>query len=164
MQIKLLPILLMLCFTGCSSVTSNYPVGLENYPVTADAWNGTWFSDEVAITIHVTDEEKGLVQLAWVEKNLDKLKFESVTCRIMKGRKWLYGNILETEDKTERNRDSYFWGKIKIENNTIVIWHPSVAAFRDAVAAKRLQPIKTKPNKNDSAMIAYISSIVPKSS
>ncbi len=147
MIIKLLPVLLIFIVTGCSSVTSQYPVGLENYPLTADAWNGTWFSDEAAITIQVTDAEKGIVQLAWIEKNLDKLKFESFTCRIMKGRKWLYGNVLPAADESKKAGEHYFWGKLKKEDNKIIIWHPSVAAFREAVATKRLQAIPTDQGK-----------------
>lgn len=137
----------MFIVAGCSSVTSQYPVGLENYPLTADAWNGTWFSEEAAITIQVTDAEKGIVQLAWIEKNLDKLKFESFTCRIMQGRKWLYGNVLEVADENKKAEEHYYWGKLKKEENKIIIWHPSVAAFREAFAAKRLQAIPADQGK-----------------
>ncbi len=145
MNNKIWAVFLFLILSGCSSVTSKYPVGLENFAVIGNDWNGTWGSDEMAITILVKDEAKGIVQLAWIERNLDKLKFQSVTCRIMKGRKWLYANVLEASG--ENVGDFYFWAKVKKDDNKIVIWRPSVAAFRDAVAAKRLQAASAAPDR-----------------
>ena len=144
MNIKFLAFFLMFLLAGCSSVTCNYPVGLENFVITVDDWNGTWFCEDTVITILVTDETKGIVQLAWIEKKEGTLKFESITCQIMKGRKWLYASVLEGADK--KDGQCYFWAKITKDNKKIVIWRPAVAAFRDAVTAKILQAATADPN------------------
>ncbi|MDK9708895.1 MAG: hypothetical protein OEL83_17775 [Desulforhopalus sp.] len=149
MKASVLVFCLGLLLGGCSSVTSQFPVGLDDYQVTAKDWAGTWLCGDALITIKVKDEAKGILQLAWIEEKSGNLQFESIICQVSKGRKWLFANVLEESGK--KADGTYFWGKIAKEDRKIVIWRPSVAAFREAVAAKRLQAMAstTDPNKTD---------------
>jgi hypothetical protein len=144
MKTSIVALWLCLLLFGCSSVTSQHPVGLEPYPITGEEWDGTWLCDDALITIQVMDGAKGILQLAWIDKKSNSLQFESLTCQVSKGRKWFYANVLEESGK--KADGTYFWGKIAKDGRKIVIWRPSVAAFREAVAAKRLQARVTTPD------------------
>jgi len=141
----IITLLLIAFLTGCSYVVSKHPVGLEKYPLNPDEWDGTWLHEDEVITIKVADESKGIVQIAWIETNQEKLTFESVTCQVMKGTNWLYINELEFPD--ENDDGFYFWGKLRKENRKIIFWVPSVEAFQEAAEDKQIHAIV---NKTDS--------------
>jgi hypothetical protein len=140
MQTKLLAVfavLTMFLLASCSAVTTKKPIGLESYAISGKDWNGTWVCEDVPITMLVKDEAQGVVQAAWVEEKLGTLKFESITFKIMKGRKWLYANVLEESD--EKAGPYYFWVKLAKSDKKIILWHPSVEAFRHAAAAGKIR-------------------------
>jgi len=93
-------------------------------------WNGVWSNEDDIIKINVIDELKGIIQLAWIEKKENQLKFESMTCQVKKGKKWLYVNVLEMTN--EDISEYYFWARIKKENKKIIFWLPSIEAFNEA--------------------------------
>ena len=134
----LVAFLLLALITSCSSVVSKFPVGLEDHSIIADEWNGTWFNENETIKIHVMDESKGIIALAWIEHNQKGFKFESMTCQIKRGKEWLYANVLEIPNEKV---DGYYWGKLKKENNKILLWLPSAEAFREAAEAKQINAI-----------------------
>lgn len=142
---KIIPLLLALLLTNCSYVVSKYPVGLENHSLKSADWNGVWLNEEAIIKIDVIDELKGIIQLAWIEKKQEELKFESMTCQIMKGKKWLYINVLEMTN--EDTGDHYFWGKIKKDEKKIIFWLPSVEAFHEAFRAGEIKAEVSKTQK-----------------
>ena len=135
--------------SSCSNVVSKNPVGLEPYSIHKEDWNGTWLNDNEVITIRVKDEASGVIQLAWIERRQDELKYETMTCQLMKGRKWQYVNVLEipNEDAT----GFYFWAKIKKEEREIIVWLPSLEAFQNAVEKKQIEGVveKTIPHGRD---------------
>jgi len=139
---KIISFLLIITLTGCSYVTSQNPVGLENYPLKTDDWNGTWLNEDGTVKINVIDESTGIIEIAWIEKKEKELKFESVKAKIMKGNKWLYANILDNSNNQQDNH--YFWIKLKKEKNKVILWHPSVAAFKEAVDKNKIKAIINK--------------------
>ena len=134
----LVAFLLLAFITSCSSVVSKYAVGLEDHSIIAGEWNGTWFNENETIKIHVMDESKGIIALAWIEHSQKGFKFESMTCQIKRGKNWLYANVLEIPNEKV---DGYYWGKLKKENRRILLWLPSAEAFREAAEAQQTNAI-----------------------
>ncbi len=133
----LLSISLSVLLSSCSYVTSYYPIGIEHFPTTPDEWNGTWRNEDGIVKIQVSDESKGIIELAWIAPDHEGLKFESMTCQIMKGKKWLYVNVLEIPN--EKTDGYYYWGRIKKEKKKIIIWPPAVEPFQIAAEEKKLR-------------------------
>jgi hypothetical protein len=53
----------------------------------------------------------------------------------MKGKSWLYFNLLPEKNRAE-NR--FYWGKVKIEENKIIAWHPSDNACSKVIEEGKL--------------------------
>jgi hypothetical protein len=136
---KMLLIILMLLLTSCSYVVSIRPVGIENSPINPEDWNGFWLCDGNILKIKVIDDSKSIVKLAWFEDKNNDLEPQSVTLKIMKGKKWTYANILELEG--EKAKDEYLWGRISNEKEKIVFWHPLVRSFAEAAESKKIEAI-----------------------
>jgi len=137
-------------------VVSKYPIGIENFKTSSNAWNGTWLSEDEVIKIKVIDEPNGIIKLAWIESKDNDLTFKSITCKIKKGKSGLYLNVIEMPDG--ELTDYYFWGKIKKENQKIIFWQPSVDAFKKAHEAKKINAIieKTDPDKSGKQRVKFV--------
>jgi hypothetical protein len=137
--------LLMLILSGCSSVTSYSPIGLENYNLNEKDWNGIWILPEKEdfVKIKVIDRENGILKAVSIEEKDYHFELNEIVFQIKKGKKWIYANILE-EDGKKSNKE-YFWGKILNEKGRIIYWFPSVPAFLAASEAKK---IKTSVHKS----------------
>jgi hypothetical protein len=53
---------------GCAAVSSVAPVGERAKEISQNEWGGTWIHKSHSITIKVLNEQKGLLQVAWVEE------------------------------------------------------------------------------------------------
>ena len=141
----MLVFILATLLAGCSYVVSKHPVGLEKYPLNPEQWDGRWLHEEGVIAIKVTDPAKGTIQLAWIEHDQEELRFEVITCQILKGKNWLYINELEFPE--EEDDGYFFWGRLKKEERRILFWSPSVEAFAAAAESKKIRALV---NKNES--------------
>ena len=126
----LLPALAVLA--GCPVVSKNV-VGLEDYRLDAQKIDGTWINQDGAILIKTLDAEKGLLKMIFLE---DKERIETAKVKIMKGKEWLYFNMLPEDDDQE---PQYLWGRISIEERRIIFWHAANSAFAEAVKKKRIK-------------------------
>lgn len=138
-------IVLTLSLTSCSSVISNRPIGLEYISINPEDWNGIWLIDDNVVRVKVIDESKGVIKFALIEEKENDLQLECIVLQIMKGKKWLYANVLEMEG--EKATDKYLWGRINNEDNKIVFWAPSVGMFLKAVESKKIKAIVAKKAK-----------------
>ncbi len=120
---------ILLLTTGCTITTKNM-VGLQEYKLDPQQIDGTWINADGALALKVTEANKGIVRVFILE---DKEKPEIFNIRIMKGKSSLYFNVLP-----EGNRTEIYWGKIKIEKNTIVAWHPFNKPFLKAIEEGKL--------------------------
>ncbi len=146
--IIIISICCFLFLVGCSQVVSKYPIGIENYIASSDAWDGIWLSEDEFIKIKVIDESNGIIKIAWIEQSENEFNLATITCQIKKGKKWLYFNVLELPGVEE---DGYYhWGKIKKENHEIIFWYPSVEAFHEASKSKKLNTIVEKTTSGNS--------------
>jgi hypothetical protein len=113
---------------GCAAVSSVEPVGERPKEISQNEWGGTWINKSHSITIQVLDEQKGLLQVAWVEEKEDGLKFESYQVGIRESGEWIFGNVKEKEDAA-----SHYWALMKKDAGQIIVWTPDAAQFRKLV-------------------------------
>ena len=111
---------------GCPVVSKNI-VGLQEFKLDAQKIDGTWISDEGAILIKTIEPNKGILKITFLE---DREKIESVKIKIMKGKSWIYFNILP--EKESKDND-YMWGRFQQAENRIIFWHTASQAFTKAI-------------------------------
>ena len=119
---------------GCATVSSVEPVGERPKEISPNEWDGTWISKSHSITIKVLDEQKGLLQVAWVEEKEGGLKIESYQVAVRESGEWLFGNVKETQDSA-----SYYWALVKTDAGQIIVWTPDPLKFQKLVLAGDLR-------------------------
>lgn len=123
------PTLLMVALIlGCAAVTSVAPVGERPKEISRNEWSGTWIHKSHSMTIKVLNEQKGLLQVAWVEEKEGGLKLESHQVAIRESGEWIFGNVKEKEDAA-----SFHWALMKKEVGQIIVWTPDPTHFRKLV-------------------------------
>jgi hypothetical protein len=113
---------------GCAAVSSVEPVGERAKETSQNEWGGTWVHKDHSITIKVLNEQKGLLQVAWVEEKEGSFKVESYQIAIRESGEWTFGNVKEKEDAA-----SHYWALIKKDVGQIIVWTPDPAQFRKLV-------------------------------
>lgn len=113
---------------GCAAVSSVEPVGDRPKEISQNEWGGTWINKSHSITIKVLDEQKGLLQVAWVEEKESGLKIESYQVAVRGSGEWLFGNVKETQHSV-----SHYWALVKKDAGQIIVWAPDPAQFRKLV-------------------------------
>ncbi len=129
-MLSLVFILAML--TGCPVVSKNM-IGLEDYKIDAQKINGTWINQDGAMLIKTLEPEQGIIKIIFLE---DKEDVETLKIKIMKGKSWLYFNVLPEESEKELE---YIWGRIEIEEGRIIFWHAANDAFAEAVKKRKIK-------------------------
>jgi hypothetical protein len=125
----LAPILLMAM--GCTIQSKNM-VGLQDFKLDPQQIDGTWINSDGAVSLKVMDGDKGIVRVVVLE---NKEKPEIYNFKIMKGKSWLYFNLLPEKNSPE---EMFYWGKVKIDENRIIAWHPSEKPFIKAIAEGKI--------------------------
>jgi hypothetical protein len=113
---------------GCATVSSVEPVGERPKELSQNEWAGTWIHKDHCITIKVLDEQRGLLQIAWVEEKEGGLRLESHEVAIRESGEWIFGNVKGMGDAA-----SYYWALMKKEAGQIIAWTPDPAQFRKLV-------------------------------
>jgi hypothetical protein len=150
---KILSLILILAMLmGCPVVSKNI-VGLEEYKLDAQKINGTWINDEGAMLIKAIEPDKGIIKIIFLE---DKENIETVKVKIMKGKSWLYFNILPEKDSKDIE---YLWGRIQINDNKIIFWHTSNEAFTKAIEEHKIKGTTDK-KKQESGKLSFNTSTV----
>jgi len=119
---------------GCATVSCLEPVGERPKAISPNEWDGMWINKSHSITIKVLDEQKGLLQVAWVEEKEGGLKIESYQVAVRESGEWLFGNVKETQDSP-----SYYWALIKKDAGQIIVWPPDPLKFQKLVQAGDLR-------------------------
>lgn len=113
---------------GCAAVSSVEPVGERPKEISQNEWGGTWIHKNHAITIRVSDKQRGLLQVAWVEEKEGGLKLESYEVEIRESGEWLIGNV-----KEKQGSDRYYWALVQKDEGQIIVWTPDPAQFTKLV-------------------------------
>ncbi len=74
---------------------------------------------------------------------------ESVKIKIMKGKSWLYFNILP--EKESKDND-YMWGRFQLGENRIIFWHTASQAFTKAIEQRKIDGVIKKENQEDAKL------------
>jgi hypothetical protein len=120
--------LVIVVVCGCTTVSSVAPVGERPKVISQEDWDGTWINKAQPIKIRVADQQKGLLQAAWVEEKGGRLQLESYQVELREAGEWTFGNV-----KAEEGPAPYFWALVKNDEGQIIIWTPDPAQFRKLV-------------------------------
>jgi len=121
-------LLLSVLILGCATVSSVEPVGEAPKEISQNEWGGTWIHKDHSITIKVLNEQKGLLQIGWVEEKEGELKLESYEVAIRESGGWIFGNVKGKEEAA-----SHYWALMKKEAGQMIAWTPDPAQFRKLV-------------------------------
>ena len=113
---------------GCATVASVEPVGELPKEIFHADWDGAWIHKEQPVKIRVTDQQKGMLQVAWVEEKGGHFVLESYQIEMREAGEWTFGNF-----KTKESPDPYLWALIRNDQGQIIIWTPDPAHFRKLV-------------------------------
>ncbi len=113
---------------GCATVSSVEPVGERPKEISQNEWGGTWIHKDHSITIKVLNEQKGLLQVAWVEEKEGGLKLESYEVAIRESGEWIFGNV-----KGKGDAPSHYWALMRKEVGQMIVWTPDPEQFRKRV-------------------------------
>jgi hypothetical protein len=97
--------------------------------VQPEDWEGTWYNPGGSMTIMVEDQEKGILQAAWVEESDGELAFKSFQVFLVESDEWIFCNIRDSES------ERYIWGRIKQGDNQIIVWMPEASEVAALVEA-----------------------------
>ncbi len=140
---KILLILLAAAtLVGCP-VTSKNIVGLQEFKLDAQKIDGTWISDEGAMLIKTIDPDKGIIKITFLE---DRENIQSAKMKIMKGKSWLYFNLLPEKESKD---DDYVWGRLQINDNKIIFWHTASENLTKAIEEGKIQGTIKKEKQED---------------
>jgi hypothetical protein len=122
----LIPLIIFL--TGCATVMTTRPMGETVVQLSSEHWEGTWLNQEVVVTTIVLDEENGLLQAAWIERQEDDTEMQ-----VAKGTIRATGNVTFIVAEDENQKDLFHWARINKEDNYLVMWSPNVEQFKTLI-------------------------------
>lgn len=124
---------------GCHVVYSTTPVGGQPAKLAASDWEGVWTHRDGAVTVAAIDAEKGMLDIGWVEKKQDRLVFEQYRVQVRQSGEWLFGNVQDPDQS-----HLYVWGRLRKEDNQIVLWAPQFSTLKTLVERKVLRGAVTE--------------------
>jgi len=136
---RLLSIGCLILLAACSSVYSTNPVGEKPVQLDSGQWDGNWLGADGVMTIRVKDAEQGILQVAWIE-DMELLQYQ---VQLLESGDWVFFNLREEDDD-----DGYFWGRIKNDGDSIILWDPDIKKFRALVTKGVLPGEVKKTGKN----------------
>lgn len=123
-----LTVLVVSAICGCTVVASLEPLGERPKEIFQADWDGAWIHKEQPIKIKVADQQKGMLQVAWVEEKGGRLQLESYQIEMRETGEWTFGNVKNPEGPAP-----YLWALVKNDQGQIIVWMPEVEHFRKLV-------------------------------
>jgi hypothetical protein len=117
-----------LFLSGCAVVQSDKAIGEKAVTVNADDWDGVWTFSGGAVNAAVVDKDKGLLEIAWVERKDGKFEMETYRVGIMQQGDAIIANLEDVKDKGR-----YLFSLIKKNPDEVVLWIPEMAKFKKLV-------------------------------
>jgi hypothetical protein len=128
---------LALLVSGCSTVFVRAPIGDKPHALDPAEWAGTWLTtDGKAVLVSVPDRAQGVLQLAGLEGDEHDLKLKKYTVYLTESAGWLFANLKGDSPETVGR---FLWGRLKREDDHVMIWAPDVAAFEALVRDGKLK-------------------------
>ncbi|HUR58407.1 MAG TPA: hypothetical protein VM029_11895 [Opitutaceae bacterium] len=127
----LLVIALAFVVGGCSAVYVRTPVGETAHVLQPNEWAGTWLTpDGKALVVSVPDPGKGVLQIVGLEGNEHDLQVKKYTIAVTESAGWLFANV---RDDARPDASRHIWGRLKRDEDMVIIWPPDVRAFKALV-------------------------------
>ena len=115
---------------GCNIVYSTKPMGEKAVSISAEEWEGTWMHSDGALTVRVIDSVQGILEVGWVETEGKELTFELSKVYLRKFGGWLF---VSGPDSDNPDKSQFLWGRVKKDDNQVIIWGPDVSEFEALV-------------------------------
>ena len=131
-----------LFLSGCAVVQSDKAIGEKAVTVNADDWDGVWTFNGGALNAVVVDKDKGLLEIALVERKDGKFEMNTYRVGIMKQDDAIIANL---EDPNEKGKFSF--GRISINPDEIIVWIPNFARFKELLEKNKLPGIMVDEHK-----------------
>jgi hypothetical protein len=89
-----------------------------------------------AFKVSVKDATKGELQVSFIADENDKPKLITMEFVLMKACSWVLFNVSSKEEKKE---GGYFWGRVLLSDDTVILWFADRAQLRALALAGKLQ-------------------------
>ena len=125
----------ILLVSGCDIVFTPEPLGDKAVQLKTAEWQGTWLAPDMVVITTVLDEDKGLLQAAWMARGLSGVKLE-----VLEGSIRASGDIMfiNSRDDNPDAEPRYLWGMVDKSKDHLTIWAPDLTQFKAMVAAGTL--------------------------
>ena len=127
---KFLFVSMSLVAAGCDAVWSPEPLGDTVLTLEAEEWQGTWLASDMVITTTVLDRDKGLLQVAWIERGEKGADLELIEGSIRASGELVFANILDSNENVETR---YSWLLLDKSDNALKVWAPNLEQFKAMV-------------------------------
>ena len=119
---------LAMVLSACSAVLVREPIGEAPYPVQREEWEGEWIQEDGLTIIRVTDEGEGTLLIAGVEEDDDALRLETLKVTLRQSGGWVFASL--RDETASGKEDEYVWGRVRKDDNLIVVWLPDADKFK----------------------------------
>ncbi len=130
-------LVLMMFFSGCENVSSQYLVGQKPHAVKTEEWAGEWSTDcsgEETIKIEVLDKDKGIIRATQIKTSPGSSE-ESFDCYLREAGNWIFANA------AIKGEADFYPARVKnLKGRQIIIWFPDPEKFKPLVFEKKLLP------------------------
>ena len=126
-------ILLAIVLSACSAVYTTAPVGDTAVQLISEEWQGTWLGDEVVVVTTVLDREKGLLQVAWIERSMDGAILETQQSYIRSSGDFMFASARDKDAEEPR----YIWIRVDRSQSKLITWAPNLKTFQTMVREGR---------------------------
>jgi hypothetical protein len=141
MLMQTLALTASLLFTGCSSVTTSFPISADPQPIDHDKFEGSWMVDKGAVSLQFSSN--GVARLAGVEWKDDRFRMVQGEMIVAKGKKDSFISLRFEDDGVWTN--SYYLLQYHFtDQGELLLWSPNAKAFEAAVATNRLLGVVSK--------------------
>jgi hypothetical protein len=125
------------CFiAGCNGVYVPRPVGEMPHALVAADWEGTWLADRDVAKVKVLDAARGQLQLLRIDEGKGAPRIATTTVFITEVGADLFASLRNDEETTSAK--AYLWGRIRRDNDQILLWWPDVKRFGSLVGTGKL--------------------------
>jgi hypothetical protein len=131
-----------LFLSGCAVVKSDKAIGEKAVSVNPDGLEGIWIFSGGAVNVAVTDKDKGILEIAWLERKDGKFEMKTSRVIILQQGDTVIANVEDTNDKGQ-----FSFGRIKINPDEIILWIPDFARFKALVLENKLPGKIIEENK-----------------
>jgi hypothetical protein len=132
---------LTLLLAACDGVFTPTPLGENPLSLDPVEWQGTWLASDMVVTTTVMDSDKGLLQVAWIERGVGGASLEIIEGSMRFSGDLIFANV---RDDNENAGARYLWLMIDKSGNSFTVWSPNLGQFKQAIKSGKLPGKETE--------------------